>query len=61
LSKTQFRSGIDNRKSPIAAILGQATMAEILRKKRRGLELVLQRGIAATKTRLSVSSVPPKL
>jgi len=55
------KSPIDNRKSPIPAILGQATIAEILRKKRRGLELVLQRGIAAAKTRLSVSSVPPKL
>jgi hypothetical protein len=30
-----------NRKPAIPAILGQAIMAEILRKKRRGLELVL--------------------
>jgi hypothetical protein len=35
---------IGNRKSAIAAIFGQAAIAETLRKKQRGLELLLQGG-----------------
>jgi hypothetical protein len=39
---------IINRQSALPAILGQAMIAEILRKKRRGLELVLEgTGLAA--------------
>jgi hypothetical protein len=37
------QSAIGNRKSAIPANLGQAMTAEILRKKRRSLELVLQK------------------
>jgi hypothetical protein len=44
----QCPSAIGNRKSAIPATLGQATIAEILRKKRRSLKLVLDgAGLAA--------------
>jgi hypothetical protein len=44
----QYSSAIDNRKSATPAILGQATIAEILRKKRRSLKPVLDgAGLAA--------------
>jgi hypothetical protein len=53
------QSAIGNRQSAMPAILGQAMIAEILRKKRRSAELVLQGGLTrpwiTQKNRLKVN------